>query len=92
MGEDKDVNLIDSEFVASKFQKDMLDWMKEKKGRFLTCKHGKTFFKEARQKISKLVLIGVTLEYRAKVEAFGISFSEEPSGLSNFLASQRQIL
>ncbi|WP_438456617.1 ankyrin repeat domain-containing protein [Wolbachia endosymbiont of Kerria lacca] len=92
MGEEKDINLIDSEIIASKFQKDMLDWMKEKGGRFLSYKDGENFFKEAKQKLSKLVLIGPTLEYRAKIEEFGIAFSEEPSGLSNFLAfNKRQI-
>jgi hypothetical protein len=90
MGEDKDINLIDSELIASKFQKDMLDWMKEKEGRFLSHENGKEFFKEAKQKISKLVLIGPTLEYRAKIEGFGIAFSEEPSGLSNFLDSDKR--
>ncbi|WP_341816186.1 ankyrin repeat domain-containing protein [Wolbachia endosymbiont (group B) of Elophila nymphaeata] len=90
MGEEKDINLIDSELIASKFQKDMLDWMKEKKGRFLSYKDGENFFKEAKQKLSKLVLIGPTLEYRAKIEDFGIAFSEEPSGLSNFLASNKR--
>ncbi|WP_265023939.1 ankyrin repeat domain-containing protein [Wolbachia endosymbiont (group A) of Epagoge grotiana] len=87
MGEDKDINLIDSEFVASKFQKDMLDWMKEKKGRFLTHEDGQEFFNEAKQKISKLVLIGPTLEYRTKVKAFGIAFSEDPTELRSFLTS-----
>ncbi|WP_157956387.1 ankyrin repeat domain-containing protein [Wolbachia endosymbiont of Folsomia candida] len=87
MGENKDINLIDSEFAASKFQKDMLDWMKEKKGRFLTHEDGQAFFNEAKQKISKLVLIGPTLEYRAKVQDFGIAFSEDPTELQSFLTS-----
>jgi hypothetical protein len=70
----------------------MLDWMKEKKGRFLTCEDGETFFKEAKEKISSLELIGLTLEYRAKIEAYGIAFSEKPSGLINFLDShERQV-
>ena len=84
-------NLIDSDFVVSQFQKEMLDWMKKKEGRFLRNEHGEAFFIQARQKVDKLILIGPTLEYRAKLDRSKIVFKESIN-LQKFLESDRQLL
>ncbi len=90
MGEEKNINLIDSEFIASKFQKDMLDWVKQKGGRFISCEDGKNLFEEAGQKLSKLVLIGLTIDNHKKIKDLGIRFENNPKGLSDFLKSEEK--
>ncbi|XP_065208109.1 uncharacterized protein LOC135836944 [Planococcus citri] len=84
----EDFKLIDSDLMASKLQEDMLNWMKEKKGRFLTNDEGNKLFKEIHQKVSKLVLIGPTLVYLAKIEQFQISFCDDLNALQGFLNSE----
>ncbi|XP_065208063.1 uncharacterized protein LOC135836914 [Planococcus citri] len=91
MGNGKDFKLIDTELMASKLQEDMLHWMKQKKGSFLTNEEGNELFVKIHHKVSKLVLIGPTLVYRAKMEEFGISFRKDFIVLQNFLNSEKQI-
>ncbi|XP_022908706.2 uncharacterized protein [Onthophagus taurus] len=79
------INLIDNDIVASKFQIHMLDWMKEKEGRFLTHEHGKSFFEEAELEIRTLMLISLTLHYGSKMEHFCIDFCNKPTELTDFL-------
>ncbi len=67
-------NVINSEFIAGLFQKKMLDWLKLKKGTFLTEKDGEEMFKMARSLLSNMVLMGQTLEYKAQVEQSNIAF------------------
>ncbi|XP_065209413.1 uncharacterized protein LOC135837903 [Planococcus citri] len=87
----KDFKLIDSDLMATKLLEDMLNWMKQKKGRFLTNEEGNELFVKIHQKVSKLVLIGPTLVYRAKMEQFGISFCEDLQALQDFLKSEKRI-
>ncbi|XP_065208165.1 uncharacterized protein LOC135836988 [Planococcus citri] len=87
---DEHFKLIDSELLADKLQKDMLDWMKDKKGRFLTNEKGNEFFEQISQKMSTLVLIGPTLLCLAKMEQFQLSFQIEliSEKLRHFLDSK----
>ena len=58
LGKDIQFNSDDSELIASQFQKEMLDWMRENEEHFLTYEDGKAFLNEANQKLSKIVSIG----------------------------------
>lgn len=87
----EEFNLIDGDYIYTKFLNDMLDWMKAKQGRFLKEKHSRVFFEKVKQKIAKLVMIGPTLEYRAKIEKPGIKFKCS-SMLDGFLFSNYKIL
>jgi hypothetical protein len=59
--------LTDSDLLYDNFQTVMLDWFKEKEGKYHTDKSSQNFFEEAKQKLDKLILIGLTLEHRTKV-------------------------
>lgn len=70
----KEFNLIDSDFVYAELQKAMLDWMKQKEGSFLTQNAAQNFADTMRQKLSRLALIGSTLDYQAELEHYDITF------------------
>jgi hypothetical protein len=71
-------NLVDSEFIYSYFQKEMLNWMKawtkDGKGTFLSHEAGIAFFEAARRKLDQIVLIGPTLEYKEALNKSKIEF------------------
>lgn len=67
-------NLIDSSLIYAEFEKYMLDWMKEKKGTFLTQTSASTFFDAMKKKLNGLILVGPTLNYQHKLNAFGLDF------------------
>lgn len=85
MGKDEEINLIDSDFLASQFLKQILDWMKEKEGRFLDYKDGLKFFNDMKIKLASLVLTCPSLEYRSKFEELNIEFNGVETELKNFL-------
>lgn len=87
----KQFNLINSELMLSYFQKEMLDWMKAREGRFLSHENAKEFFEHARQQIDQLILIGPTLEYRAILEKTKITFAK-PTDLKTLLDTEKQVL
>ncbi|XP_065208121.1 uncharacterized protein LOC135836955 [Planococcus citri] len=89
---DERFKLIDSELLADKLQKDMLNWMKDKKGRFLTDEEGNEYLEVIKQKTSKLVLIGPTLLCLAKIKQFQLSFQNEliARELREFLDSEAE--
>jgi tetratricopeptide (TPR) repeat protein len=62
----KEFNSIDSKNVYSRFQKKMLNWMKEKEGRFLSHEEGKIFF----EKLKKEILGAIWFDVRDPVELF----------------------
>ena len=72
-----DFNVMNSEFIASLFQKEMLDWLKLKKGTFLTEEDGKEMFEKAKSLLSNMALMGHTLEYKAQVKNSNIVFKED---------------
>jgi ankyrin repeat protein len=85
--------LTDSDLLYGNFQAIMLDWFKEKEGTYHSDRSGKNFFKEAEQKLAKLILIGPTLEYHAKIEKFCIKFKQDiiqELRLHSFLTSKQQ--
>ncbi|MDG7055408.1 MAG: tetratricopeptide repeat protein [Wolbachia endosymbiont of Menacanthus eurysternus] len=59
-------NDIDRKNVYARFQEEMLDWLKEKEGRFLTHEDGKEFFRKMKEEI----LGGFRFEVRNPVGSF----------------------
>lgn len=95
----EEFNLIDTDLVTDNFQKEMLDWMKEKgpkgeEGRFLSKQDGKEFFEEAKQKMATLVMIGPTSQYSKKLKEYNVEFeSTKLAEINTFLTQdQKQIL
>ncbi|WP_339045373.1 ankyrin repeat domain-containing protein [Candidatus Mesenet endosymbiont of Agriotes lineatus] len=95
----EEFNLIDADLVIDNFQKEMLNWMKEKgpkgkEGRFLTSEDGKEFFGFAKQKVSKLKIAGPTSGYSEKLKRYNIKFKPDKlTEVESFLGqSQKQIL
>ncbi|WP_341818977.1 ankyrin repeat domain-containing protein [Wolbachia endosymbiont (group B) of Phasia obesa] len=90
MDELEKINLIDNDFVASYFLEYMLDWMKKKGKELLTEEDFDEFSKAAKQKLSKIELIGLTIDNRKKIKDLGIRFENNPKGLSDFLKSEEK--
>lgn len=84
-------NLINSEFIYAELQKAVLDWMKQKSGRFLNEKSAQTFFNDIRQTLSRLVLIGPTVEYLSKLDKLALSFKPSPN-IRSFLTERTQTI
>ncbi|XP_065220432.1 uncharacterized protein LOC135845647 [Planococcus citri] len=84
------LNLADSEFPTSSLEMFIQNWMKDKKGYFLTDEDGEIFFEKVTQKVSALNVYGITLKYCAKIEDFGMEFSHIPPRLKSFLTSTNE--
>lgn len=82
-------HLIDSEFIYADFQKQMLDWMKDRKGTFRSDLSAKSFVSEVNTKLNSLILIGPTLAYQSKLETFGLTFNPLVQ-VTAFLANTNQ--
>ncbi|XGA08004.1 MAG: ankyrin repeat domain-containing protein [Wolbachia endosymbiont of Xenopsylla cheopis] len=95
----EEFNLIDADLVTDNFQREMLNWMKEKgpkgeEGRFLTPQDGNEFFKFSRQKVNKLKIAGPTSSYSNKLREYNIEFENgKLRKITEFLnQNQNQIL
>lgn len=89
----EEFNLKDSDFPASHFLRNILDWMKAKEGLYLNEEKAEQFFTKLKEKISKLTLIGATEDYRQKLQADEIKFDKISDELSTFLMkNDKQIL
>lgn len=91
--------LIDSDLISHDFQKQMLDWMKEKglkgkEGRFLSADDGRKFFDFVEEKINKIEMVGPTSRYGRKLRQFNVFFkSSNLAKIKNFLSkSKKQVL
>ncbi|XP_065224715.1 uncharacterized protein LOC135848678 isoform X2 [Planococcus citri] len=88
----KKINLTDSTLLLSGLQKFIIDWMNLKKGYFLTHEDGEAFFEENARKLSMIVAAhGITSQYCAEIEAYGMNFINIPPALRSFLSSKEQI-
>ena len=54
----------------------MLDWMKKKEGSFISDTNGEDIFEGAKKKLSTLMLVGPTQDYRLKMAERNLSFQE----------------
>jgi hypothetical protein len=87
----KEFNLIDSKFIYTEFLNATLDWMKDKQGTFLTADSVGPFFSRLRQKVHHLALIGPTLDYQKKLEAFDLTFTPSEE-INRFLSGANQVM
>jgi hypothetical protein len=85
-----DFNLCDCEFVASSFEHKMLEWFKDKLGKFLEKKDGNEMFAEAKQQLARLVLVGPSLEYGHIVRTANISY-QKLFDVNKLLCSAKQV-
>jgi hypothetical protein len=70
-------NLIDSEPIYNNFQRATLDWMKKKKGTFLTQEDIKEFFTKNKRNIAQLMLISQTKVYKEELKQYTINSNIE---------------
>ena len=80
----EDLALINSDFVVNQFQRDMLQWLKEKQGRFLTLEDQTGLFDKAQELLARLLITGTILEYEANIKSAQIQF-ENPLNLDPWL-------
>ena len=84
-------NLLDAKFLSANLLEELLDWMKEKSGSFLSTQALSTFFDAMREKLSRLALIGPTIDYQKKLNGPGITFTPSKE-ISNFLTGNQKHL
>ncbi|MEW9890387.1 MAG: NACHT domain-containing protein, partial [Candidatus Symbiodolus clandestinus] len=70
-------NLLNSELAADHIQRQMLDWFKERGGKFLSAQDGKQYFAQASARINTLLSTGCSIEQAAKLANYGIHFSQD---------------
>jgi hypothetical protein len=87
----REFNLIESKFVYTELLNATLDWMKDKKGTFLTADSVKVFLAGIQHKLHHLALVGPTLEYQKKLEKFNIIFKPFLD-IEVFLKGQEQVM
>lgn len=99
LGDDSKFNLLDVDLVSDSFQKEMLDWFKEKgsqkckEGRFLSNEDAKTFFSDISGKINTIIGIGISLSYPKKLDLYNVTFDSIKDELKDFFdTSHKQIL
>ena len=80
-----------SELLYAELQNVTLAWMKDKRGTFLTHDKTKTLFDELRQKLSRLALIGSTLDYQKKLQQSGYTFTPA-TPVQDFLKGPKQAM
>lgn len=69
----QDFTLLHADLVKHSFERDMLDWFKEKGGRFLSIKNAK-FFSSIKENLTTLVTIDISILYLEKLRGYGIGF------------------
>jgi ankyrin repeat protein len=85
-------NLSDVDLITSDVLVQIIDWMKMKRGLFLSNEHCDKLLNGVQRKIAKLMVAGVTKGQRNKLDNIGISFSNDQESLNKFLAnSEKQI-
>lgn len=70
-------NLLKSDLAADNLQRKMLDWFKEKKGRFLSKQDSKTFFEDLLKNIDILKATGLSM-LSNQLNAYDICFDQAP--------------
>lgn len=80
-----------SELLYAELQNVTLAWMKDKRGTFLTHHTTKALFDELRQKLSRLALIGPTLDYQKKLQQLGYNFSPAQP-VKDFINGKNQVM
>ncbi|MFT8258242.1 MAG: ankyrin repeat domain-containing protein [Candidatus Symbiodolus clandestinus] len=86
-------NLLDSELAADHIQRQMLDWFKERGGKFLSAQDGKQYFAQASARINTLLSTGSSIEQAAKLANYGIHFSQDAiTALQNSIQTNPRVL
>ncbi|MEW9809636.1 MAG: ankyrin repeat domain-containing protein [Candidatus Symbiodolus clandestinus] len=86
-------NLLNSELAADHIQRQMLDWFKERGGKFLSAQDGKQYFAQASARINTLLSTGCSIEQAAKLANYGIHFSQDAiTALQNSMQMELRVL
>ncbi|XP_076377871.1 uncharacterized protein LOC117226539 [Megalopta genalis] len=96
LGDHSKFNLLSPGLVADSFQREMLDWFKEKgkekgkEGTVLNAAKGEKLFDRIEQKVSSLISVGLTLSYREEIQAYGTTFEDNNvvDDIRRFLSSE----
>nr|XP_033336892.1 uncharacterized protein LOC117226539 [Megalopta genalis] len=96
LGDHSKFNLLSPGLVADSFQREMLDWFKEKgkekgkEGTVLDAAKSKKLFDRIEQKVSSLISVGLTLSYREEIQAYGTTFEDNNvvDDIRRFLSSE----
>ncbi|XP_055317510.1 uncharacterized protein LOC129576420 [Sitodiplosis mosellana] len=86
-------SLLSADFVRDSFEREMINFLKEKRGRFYHGIEGEQFFEKMEQKINTFMCIGLCKAYTERLDAYGISLRikfKEICKLSDFLSNDSE--
>jgi hypothetical protein len=84
------IKLTETDLIASDFQTEILNWMKMKQGTYFTDDQGREISNGIRQKIVKLMFVGITKDHRIKLDNVGITFEKGQADLHEFLKNKNR--
>lgn len=92
-------NMLNVDLITDSFQKELLDWLKEKgcikgkEGRFLSTENARKLFVDIDEKINTIIGIGLSLNYPKQLASFNINFNVINQQICDFLETKHvQIL
>lgn len=88
----EDFKLLNADLITNSFQKMMLDWLKEKAGKYLSEKDAEGFFSSIKEQINILMTSGLSKAYPEKLRGYGICFENNLESLNDFLSNDNKIL
>lgn len=101
IGNDSMFNMLNVDLISDSFQKELLDWFKEKgcvkgkEGRFLSTDDAVKLFQDIEDKINTIIGIGLSLTYPRQLSSFEIKFTTFNEEIRTFIETvhvDRQIL
>lgn len=85
-------SILNIDLVSDSFEREMIDFLKEYRGRSYSKVDGTNFFKRMEQKIDSLLCIGLTESYTGRLKNYEIGFRDEFRDLRDFLSSHNKVL
>lgn len=86
-------SLLNADLLRDSFEREMINFLKEKSGRIYNHTEGEEFFTKLEQQIHIFMSIGLCLAYTDKLDAYGIYFDEqfkEIKKLTDFLSTKNK--
>lgn len=86
-------SLLSADLVRDSFEREMINFLKEKIGRFYHGAEGKSFFAKMEQKIDSIMSIGICRSYTEQLAAYDIYFDykfKDIHKLSQFISDDNQ--
>lgn len=96
IGNDVKFNMLNVDLISDSFQKELLDWFKEKgcikgkEGRFLSTENAIKLFNDIDEKINTIIGIGLSLNYPKQLASFNINFQHNNEEICKFLQTNNE--